>query len=436
MEIWPNITAYVTETLKKPMSQIPTASSFATVRSAVQNHLLIAKLQFFVSTASIMKPYLQVFQSDAPLLPFVTSELHALLQTLMGKFVKRQELEAADSPSKIAKLNVSHAVSHVAPADIDIGFAAKATVDKALREKVSHLQVLEFRKECEVMLQTTVSKIQERSPLKYNLARKLVSMDPRLMVSNPDNATKMFQQVLQILTENKWKTAEEADTMLAQYRKFVFDAKRYHTAKFSSFKRGEDRLDSFLSEILQMQVEYQDLWLTMQLLLTLSHGQATAEREFSVNKEVLTPNLQEVSLQAIRLVHSSVLSQNIKVADFVITEVLLSSCSHASNRYNMYLMEKKEEKEKTEKGRKRKALEEDLIAAAKKLKLERVSKKLLDTADKKAKDAEKKKDATVMKALLIESNASRERAEQIQKKDIPAQDKEIKKIEEKIKKID
>ena len=110
-------------------------------------------------------------------------------------------------------------------------------------------------------------KILERSPLKYNLARKVVSMDPRLMVSNPDNATKMFQQVLQILIENKWKTAEEADTMLAQYRKFVFDAEKYHTAKFSSFKSGEDRLDSFLSEILQMQVEYQDLWLTMQLLL-------------------------------------------------------------------------------------------------------------------------------------------------------------------------
>ena len=236
LEIWPIITSYVTETLKKPVSQIPTASSFATVRSAVQNHLTIAKLQFFVSAASIMKPYLQVFQSDAPVLPFVTSELHALLQTLMGKFVKRQELEAADSPYKIAKLNVLHAASHVAPSDIDIAFAAKATVDKALREKkVSQLQVLEFRKECEVMLQTTVSKIQERSPLKYNLARKLVSMDPRLMVSNPDNATKMFQQVIQILIENKWKTAEEADTVLAQYRKFVFDEKKVSHSKVFFF---------------------------------------------------------------------------------------------------------------------------------------------------------------------------------------------------------
>ena len=64
---------------------------------------------------------------------------------------------------------------------------------------------------------------------------------------------------------------------------------------------------------------------------------------------------------------------------------------------------KERRKEKTEKGRKRKALEEDLIAAKKeKLELERVSKKLLDTVDKKAKDAGKKKDATVMKALLIE----------------------------------
>ena len=214
LEIWPNITVFITETLKKPKNQIPTSASFATVRSAVQSHLTIAKLQFFISTAAIMKPYLQVFQSDAPLLPFVTSELRALLETLMGKFVKREELEAANSPYKIAKLHVSHAASHVTPSEIDIGFAAKATVDKALREKrISQLQVLEFRKGCEVMLQTTVSKMQEKSPLKYNLARKLVSMDPRLMVSNPDNATKMFQQVLQILIENRWKTPEVADTV-------------------------------------------------------------------------------------------------------------------------------------------------------------------------------------------------------------------------------
>ena len=93
----------------------------------------------------------------------------------------------------------------------------------------------------------------------------------------------------------------------------------------------KDRLDSFLSEILQMQVEYQDLWLTVQLLLILSHGQAKVEERVFSQQRSLTPNPQEVSLQAIRLVHSSVLVQNINVADFIITEALLSSCSHASN---------------------------------------------------------------------------------------------------------
>ena len=41
-----------------------------------------------------------------------------------------------------------------------------------------------------------------------------------------------------------------------------------------------------------------------------------------------------------------------------------------------------------------------------------------------------------MKALLMESNASRARAEEIKKKEIPAQEKEIKRIEENIKKIE
>ena len=85
------------------------------------------------------------------------------------------------------------------------------------------------------MLATTVPKIQERSPLKCNFARKLASLDPRVMVSNPDQAIKMFQEVLQRLIETRWKTSEEADTVLAEYRKLVSDAKRYHQDKFSSF---------------------------------------------------------------------------------------------------------------------------------------------------------------------------------------------------------
>ena len=52
---------------QKPTSQIPSSSYFSTVRSAVQDSLIVAKLQFFVSTSSILMPYLQKFQANAPL---------------------------------------------------------------------------------------------------------------------------------------------------------------------------------------------------------------------------------------------------------------------------------------------------------------------------------------------------------------------------------
>ena len=88
LHIWPQITAYISETLKKPNSQIHTSNTFSTVKSDVQDSLVPAKLEFFVSVAVIMKPYLEIFQSDAQCLPFITSEIQVMLETLMGKFLE------------------------------------------------------------------------------------------------------------------------------------------------------------------------------------------------------------------------------------------------------------------------------------------------------------------------------------------------------------
>ena len=147
LEIWPHITTYIRETLKKPKSQVPTSSTFKTVNSAVQDPLPRVKLAFFTSTAGLMQPYLQVFQSDAPLLPFVTSDLQGLLETLMSKFVKQGELEKAGTAFKLVKLDVTQPSAQVAPRDADVGFAAKASLEKLLKgKKISDLQAFELRR--------------------------------------------------------------------------------------------------------------------------------------------------------------------------------------------------------------------------------------------------------------------------------------------------
>ena len=82
-----------------------------------------------------MMPYLQKFQGDAPLLPFIATKVTVLLGILMQKFIKQSEMQAADSPVKIAKLHVMETGIHVAPSDVDVGLAATATLTKAYKEK-------------------------------------------------------------------------------------------------------------------------------------------------------------------------------------------------------------------------------------------------------------------------------------------------------------
>ena len=70
--------------------------------------------------------------------------------------------------------------------------------------------------------------------------------------------------------------------------------------KFLSFRPIETRLDVFLHGFLSQ--PYPELWGFCQKILLLSHGQATVERGFSINKEVETVNLKEDTVIAQRLV--------------------------------------------------------------------------------------------------------------------------------------
>ena len=103
------------------------------------------------------------------------------------------------------------------------------------------------------MLATIVAKIQERSTLKYNFARKLISLDTRLTTAEPDIAVAMFREVLTKLVDIKWRTAELADHVWMQYKKLVSEVKQYHKGKFAGFTFGVDQLDTFFFEVLNQQ---------------------------------------------------------------------------------------------------------------------------------------------------------------------------------------
>ena len=81
---------------------------------------------------------------------------------LIYKFVKKSVLDSADTMYKIANLDVLDKKNHKAAAEIDVGFAAKATITNLVKKKtVSERGILELRMECTKFISHGTSKILE-----------------------------------------------------------------------------------------------------------------------------------------------------------------------------------------------------------------------------------------------------------------------------------
>jgi len=92
------------------------------------------------------------------------------------------------------------------------------------------------------------------------------------------------------------------------------------------------------------------------MALLLSHGQATIERGFSLNKELVVENQQEQSLVARRVIKDHIL--HVKgVTNINITRVMVLAARSARSKYThyRYLTKKKKQQEKEKQDKKRKA---------------------------------------------------------------------------------
>ena len=179
--------------------------------------------------------------------------------------------------------------------------------------------------------------------------------------------------------------------------------------KFLSFRPIETRLDVFLHGFLSQ--PYPELWGFCQKILLLSHGQATVERGFSINKEVETVNLKEDTVIAQRLVCDFVAVCG-GVANVPLTKELLTSVGSARSKYREHLDLEKRKSQGAAQGQKRKAAEEHIAELKKKNKiLLEVCGSLEKDSDLFAEQAEGKS-GTLMSQLITKSNILRKRCKE------------------------
>jgi hypothetical protein len=90
IKCWSNVCKYVRKVTERPKSKIPKCASFQTIPAAVEDPLTVAKLHMFVNVASILALFLNHFQSERPLIPFLAQHVSDIIQSFLNNFIKKQ----------------------------------------------------------------------------------------------------------------------------------------------------------------------------------------------------------------------------------------------------------------------------------------------------------------------------------------------------------
>lgn len=140
----------------------PSSVSFITVKTATEDLLTIANLEFFTSVARQLQGFLNNFQTEAPMVPFLGELLNQLLTSLMSHFIKRQVMETANTHKKIVSLNLKEKKNRTPNKEIGIRFAAWHSLQSVQDKKlVVDLRLMEFCDECLTKLNTMTGKLVE-----------------------------------------------------------------------------------------------------------------------------------------------------------------------------------------------------------------------------------------------------------------------------------
>jgi hypothetical protein len=246
VELLPLLDKYIQAVRRKDIPD-PDTASFAIVVTWHKDPLAKAKLGFFTFVAKQLEGFLRQYQTDSPLIVFLAEDLEILLRSMMARIVKPDVLKGANTPLKLLKVDVNvenNLMSHDHYSSVDIGFVAESEI-RAKKDKLSTLAKLSFRKDCLNCIKALVLKIQEKSPLGYTLVRKLCSLNPKLMVSKPESASRNFRILLEKMVDAGRLQLQVCDTIMDQFHSLL------NKPSFKeNFSREHDKSGCFLKPVL------------------------------------------------------------------------------------------------------------------------------------------------------------------------------------------
>ena len=259
--------------------------------------------------------------------------------------MKSEVIQENSTPSKFLKLDLRKEANLLSPESVNIGFGAKKVLKQL--KTADKPQERKFRLEARSFLAAILEKIFERSPLKYKLTRPITSLSPiEISSKNQDILEQRFTKLLEILTDHEWITTAEAEKAQKQYLDLLCN--KDFKAKAAKFDIHTDRVDDFWAEILDS-ASTVHLENVVWLILILSHGNARVESGFSINEDILAPNMLPESVVGQRIVYEAVS----KAGDATKVEISAGMIKSVRNSHKRFDQDQKEKQAKQSENQKK-----------------------------------------------------------------------------------
>ena len=134
VEIWPSVIKIMNHWMPLPPSKQPKIS-YEVVKGAIKDPFTVAKLKLFNFTAGCLKPYLTIYQSQKPLIPFLYDDLQGLYKELLGLTIKSKVLEKCEDDCKeLLKIDQRDIKNHMKKKDMYVGFGTQQELLSILKK--------------------------------------------------------------------------------------------------------------------------------------------------------------------------------------------------------------------------------------------------------------------------------------------------------------
>ena len=143
--IWDSVSSYIKKLQIVPKYKQPKCSSYTTICKAVEDPLSLAKLHMFVKVAKVVQPFLEHFQTDMPMSPFLDQEIGKIFLSLMECFIKKSVLSDHVSTKSLIKIDLENTGNFASPKNVTVGLAVK---DALLKANCSEEMVKDFKENC------------------------------------------------------------------------------------------------------------------------------------------------------------------------------------------------------------------------------------------------------------------------------------------------